>query len=123
MPMTTSPEVAPESLTSAVARRLRGQLAEQRISQKEFGELTGWGRMAIYRRLTGETALDTNDLEHIEQTTGISVERLLSDPPDPLYPPPRPLRRDRQIHRKDSPPEPPPGASEPVGWLEHLEAA
>ncbi len=69
-----------ESLTEAVARRLRGQLAERRITQKRFQELTGWGRMYVYRRLTGETPFDTSDLQRIEEAAGIPVNRLLADP-------------------------------------------
>lgn len=76
----TSNVMQPESLTEAVARRLRGQLAERRLTQKRFQELTGWGRMYVYRRLTGEMAFDTSELEHIESTTGILVNRLMADP-------------------------------------------
>lgn len=70
-----------ESLTEAVARRLRGQLAERRITQKRFQEMTGWGRMYVYRRLTGEKALDTAELQLIEEAAGIPVARLLADKP------------------------------------------
>jgi hypothetical protein len=52
-----------ENLTQAVARRLRGQLAELRISQLVLCEITGWGRMYIGRRLSGETPMDIADLE------------------------------------------------------------
>jgi transcriptional regulator with XRE-family HTH domain len=67
-----------ETLTQAVARRLRGQLAEQRISQLQLCDITGWGRMYIGRRLSGETPIDTADLEHIESTIGISVRYLVT---------------------------------------------
>lgn len=70
-----------ESLTEAVARRLRGQLAEQMISKKQFSELTGWNRMLVYRRLRGEIPLNTAEFELIERTTGISPEFLLTGKP------------------------------------------
>lgn len=77
--MTTLRIVGHEPLTAAVARRLRGLLAELRISQKEFGERTGWGRAYVYRRLIGETPIDTADLEHIQETTGIQVLYLVGE--------------------------------------------
>lgn len=75
--MTTS---ATETLQAAVARRLRGQLAERMISQKRLSELTGWSAMYISRRYTGETPLDVKDLEAIEAVTGISPAVLLTGP-------------------------------------------
>lgn len=97
-----------ETLTQAVARRLRGRLAEQMISRKKFSELTGWNRMNVYRRIRGEIALDTSELEHIEDVTGITAEFLLTgkDPvPTPSPPsdgPPSPLGTDPSNHRKGS---------------------
>lgn len=82
--------VGGETLTDAVARRLRGQLAELRINQKHFSELTGWGRATVYRRLAGETALNTSELEHIEETTGITVTYLLTGTPPTNRPPSTP---------------------------------
>ena len=73
----TTTEPARHVLAAAVARRLRGQLAERRISQKRFGELTGWGRGHIYQRMSGNVPLDLDELEHIEQTTGIPLSLLL----------------------------------------------
>jgi transcriptional regulator with XRE-family HTH domain len=75
--MTTTAAAAVETLTAAVARRLRGQLAEHRITQRRLGELTGWSAMYISRRYTGETALDMKDLEIIHNVTGISPALLL----------------------------------------------
>ncbi len=85
-------------MTAAVARRLRGQLAEQMISKKLFCELTGWNRMHTYRRLRGDVALDTDELGHIERTAGICAEYLMTGhecahPPHPHQGgPPSPLR-------------------------------
>jgi transcriptional regulator with XRE-family HTH domain len=85
--MTTLRVVGHEPLTEAVARRLRGLLAELRISQKDFGAKTGWGRAYVYRRLTGETPMDTADLEHIQDATGIQVLYLVGET-GPRYQPP-----------------------------------
>jgi transcriptional regulator with XRE-family HTH domain len=67
-----------ETLTEAVARRLRGQLAEHRITQRRLSQLTGWSAMYISRRYVGETALDIKDLETIHAVTGITPEKLLT---------------------------------------------
>lgn len=67
-----------ETLTTAVARRLRGKLAESRITGIELSKRTGMGRAMISRRLSGETALNTDELELIEHVTGISAAYLLT---------------------------------------------
>lgn len=67
-----------EPLHEAAARRLRGVLAEMRLSQKDLAQHTGWGRAYLYRRLTGETPLDVADLEAIQTATGISAAYLVS---------------------------------------------
>jgi len=103
-----------ETLPQAVARRLRGQLAELRITQLQLGALTGWGRMYIGRRLSGETPIDTADLEHIEQTVGVSVAYLVTGQPPPLIggaASPNPLRR-RMIKGSQRI-----RADKPVDWL------
>ncbi len=65
-------------LWELAAARLRGYLAENRISHKEFGELVGWDRGKYQRRLAGEVALDLQDLGDIEQNTPITVSFLLT---------------------------------------------
>lgn len=67
-----------ESLTMAVARRLRGQLAERRIPKLRLAAETGLGRTTILRRLSGETAINTDELELICSVTGISLVYLLT---------------------------------------------
>jgi transcriptional regulator with XRE-family HTH domain len=80
--MTTSLDVIDggrnETLTMAVARRLRGKLAERRISGLRLAEMTGLGRSLVNRRLQGETAMNTDELELIERVTGISAVYLLT---------------------------------------------
>lgn len=77
----------PSNLAEIAASRLRGYLAERRISHKEFGEMVGWDRGKYQRRLAGEVALDLEDLQDIEQNTPITVAFLLTgveeQPPRP----------------------------------------
>jgi hypothetical protein len=54
-------------------------LAEEMISRKRFGVLTGWDRGYVYRRLNGDTPLDIADLEHIEHTVGVAVNYLVAE--------------------------------------------
>ena len=72
----------PESLTEIVAGRLRGQLAERKIKRKEVVELTGWGRATVYRRLSGATPLNTDEMDTLWRLFGISPSFLLSGVPD-----------------------------------------
>lgn len=72
----------PESLTEAVAKRLRGQLAERRIKQTEVIADTGWGKTTVYRKLNGISPLDTDELDMIWQLFGISPVYLLAGIPD-----------------------------------------
>ena len=66
-----------ETLPAAVARRLRGLIAEIRISKTEFAVRTGWDRGYLYRRLSGETPLDMHDLDTIEHTVGMRADYLV----------------------------------------------
>ena len=66
-----------ENLQAAVARRLRGILAEIRMSKTEFSQRLSWDRGYLYRRLSGETPFNVADLELIEQTTRIRAEYLI----------------------------------------------
>jgi transcriptional regulator with XRE-family HTH domain len=66
-----------ETLQAAVARRLRGILAEIRMSKTEFAAHLGWDRGYLYRRLSGETPFNVADLELIELSTSIRAEYLV----------------------------------------------
>lgn len=77
-----------ESLTDAVARRLRGLLAEQRIKKTEFAEMLKWDRGYLYRRLSGQTALNTADLDEIEHTVGFRADYLVGEHEPKLRPVP-----------------------------------
>ena len=67
-----------ETFTQSVARRLRGQLAERNISGLKLANLTGLGRSTINRRLQGETALNTDELDAICRATGIDLNYLMT---------------------------------------------
>ncbi len=86
------------TLAKTVAARLRGYLAERRISHKEFGEMVGWDRGKYQRRLSGDVALDLADLEEIEQRTPLTVGFLLTGFDDV---PPRPPATRATPHSRD----------------------
>lgn len=60
-----------------VARRLRGQLAELRISGSSLARITGLTQSKISRRLNGDAPLELDELQMIEEATGISMAYLL----------------------------------------------
>jgi transcriptional regulator with XRE-family HTH domain len=86
--MTTIHEIGGgETLQAAVARRLRGVLAEIRMNKTEFAARLGWDRGYLYRRLSGETPVDVADLGHIEQVTRIRAAYLVGGRGLKLNPP------------------------------------
>ena len=66
-----------EPLSAKVARRLRGQLAELRISGSSLARITGLTQSKVSRRLTGDAPLELDELQMIEEATGISMAYLL----------------------------------------------
>lgn len=97
-----------EPLTTAVARRLRGQLAEHRMTLEELGKVLGLSKMAASRRTNGETPISLAELELIEAATPITAAYLLtgqhpSGGPPPSSPTSHPLVGSQaagaQIHR------------------------
>jgi len=86
--MTTITDIGDaETLQAAVARRLRGVLAEIRMNKTEFAARLGWDRGYLYRRLSGETPLNTADLGHIEQITRIRAGYLVGGRGTKINPP------------------------------------
>lgn len=77
--MTTAP-VGTVPLRERVAEELRVLLARRRLTATELARKLGRSQTWIWRRLTGETAFDLNDLEAIAATLGVTVADLL--PPD-----------------------------------------
>lgn len=79
-----------ETTQEAVARRLRGHLAEQRITHRELASVMGWDRGSSYRRFRGITALDVNELLRVTNTLGIDPTWLLTGQIDGEQPRRRP---------------------------------
>lgn len=71
-----------ETLTEAVAKRLRGQLAERRIKRKDIIEPTHWGKTTVWRKLYGQSPLDTDELDLLWKLFGISPVLLLTGASD-----------------------------------------
>lgn len=69
-------------LTRAVAARLRGRFAEQRIRQKEVMIGCGWSKTTAYRKMNGYSPLDTDELNRLWQVFGVSPVFLLTGDPD-----------------------------------------
>jgi len=76
-----------ETLQAAVARRLRGLLAEVRMSKTEFSARTGWDRGYLYRRLSGEQPIDTADFDVIESSVGFRADYLVGGHEPKCMPP------------------------------------
>lgn len=66
-----------ESLSVAVARRLRGQLAERNIKGSALSRMTGLPQQTISRKLLGGTPFTLDELHDICDVTGISLEYIL----------------------------------------------
>jgi len=79
-----------ETLQATVARRLRGLLAEIRMTKTEFAARVGWDRGYLYRRLSGETPIDVADLDTIEHTVRIRADYLVGGHEPKMTPPPGP---------------------------------
>ena len=76
-----------ETLNAAVARRLRGKLAEHRISASEVARKIGMTQAAVSRRTTGQTPIDLNELQAICDVTSIDMHFLLTgESPHPAGP-------------------------------------
>lgn len=69
---------APESLTHAVARRFREQLAGRNLTRREVARLLNRSEPWVGRRASGQTPFTTDDLSDIERVTGISAVYLVS---------------------------------------------
>ena len=95
-----------EPLSQAVARRLRGILAERKISASALAIEMGIKQASMSRRTTGVTALTLDELSQIAEILGVSEwwlltgQRLSPRPTDPgegshVYSGPSPANNDR----------------------------
>ncbi len=69
---------ASEDLNSVVARRVRGLLAEMRISASEVGRRIGLTQAAMSRRTLGHTEFTLNEIQRLCDVTGIDLSYLLT---------------------------------------------
>ena len=67
-----------ETRTDAVARRLRGELAERQISHSEAGRRIGINPSGMSRRMKGKHPWDLDELALVEETCGIDLDYVLT---------------------------------------------
>lgn len=98
-----------EPRTTAVARRLRGEIGQLNLSISEVARRTGMSQPALSRRMTGELPFDIAELDLICDVLGISYEYIATGiRPIPSEPPPPPLTRGGSVSDKK---RQPPGTS------------
>jgi transcriptional regulator with XRE-family HTH domain len=64
---------------SDVAGNVRAELARQRRSQRELQQHLGISRVTLYRRLSGESPFDVDELRKIAELLHVSVSDLLGE--------------------------------------------
>ena len=67
-----------ETMTEASARRLRGALAERRMSARQLSSLLGMSYTWMSVRVNGKKSMSIDELEAIERATGISAAYLIT---------------------------------------------
>lgn len=77
--MTVAPLTEAESLSATIAKRIRGLLGEQGISQARLARDLGVSQMYVSDRIRigGKTPIDVNDLQRIAALLGVPVIDLL----------------------------------------------
>ena len=68
----------PEKRSEAVARRLRGELAERELSHAEAGRRIGINPSGMSRRMKGLHPWDISELDEIERTCGVDLDYVLT---------------------------------------------
>lgn len=76
--MTPTPIGVVETRTAAVARRLRGALAEREISHAEAGRRIGINPSGMSRRMKGVRPWNMDELQKIESETGVDLDYVLT---------------------------------------------
>lgn len=66
-----------ETLSAAVARRLRGKMAELQLKGTDVAAAIGMTQGSFSRRYTGSAPWELDELEVLEQKTGIRITYLL----------------------------------------------
>jgi transcriptional regulator with XRE-family HTH domain len=75
--MSDTPTLNRQPLRERTAEEIRSLLARRRMSAAHLGRLMGVSQAYVWRRLTGETAFDLNDLEAIAEILEVAVVDLL----------------------------------------------
>ncbi|WP_141136461.1 helix-turn-helix domain-containing protein [Rhodococcoides kyotonense] len=60
-----------ESRSEAVARRLRGQIAEQRLTVMSVAKATGIARSTLMRKLDGDSAPKPFDIDELDRLAAV----------------------------------------------------
>jgi transcriptional regulator with XRE-family HTH domain len=78
----TQTEATGNSLARHIAREVRAEMARQGISQEALAERLGegWIQKRVSRRLTGEVAIDLDELELIAAALGVPVAQFIPTP-------------------------------------------
>lgn len=108
MPNTNQQE--PETLSAAVARRLRGRMGELQIKGTDIAQAIGMTQGSFSRRYTGSAAWELDELEQLQiHYPALSIAYLLGleDPAEPapltgsiLRIEPAPIQQDPQQHQQ-----------------------
>jgi transcriptional regulator with XRE-family HTH domain len=64
---------------ATVAANVRAELARHNKQRQSVADLLGLSRMAIHRRLTGETPFRVDELSKIAEDIGVSVTALIGE--------------------------------------------
>jgi len=75
--MSDTPTLTRQPLRERTAEEIRSLLARRRMSAAQLGRQMGVSQAYVWRRLSGETAFDLNDLEAIAEILGVAVVDLL----------------------------------------------
>lgn len=67
------------NFNDGVTRRVRGELDRRGITQHELADRLDWHQAYLSRRLTGQVAWSTDDLESIASVFGLSPWQLVTD--------------------------------------------
>lgn len=65
--------------TAEIAANIRAELARGNHQQKKIAGLLDVSRMAIHRRLTGQTPFRVDELSKIANFLGVSVSELIGE--------------------------------------------
>lgn len=75
-------------LTDTVASEIRAEMARQRVTQRQLGEALGIHQTQVARRLRGDIAFNTVELEKTAEFLRVPITRLLGDGTGPTGPTP-----------------------------------